>query len=164
MSDASKRRGRQSEHAVADYLRRNGFDHAEPVGAGRSGTDVTGTPGIDWEVKARRGLNLAGLLRQLDERAAQERLGVGVVRLDGQGPASVETWAAVLTLADLVALLRAAGYGTPHARPVTWTDPVPRVLDDDLDGFRCACGVPTLPDVTHSDVVCVGWETLGDKA
>ena len=52
----------------------------------------------------------------------------------------------------------------PTAAPRTWTDPVPRVLDDDLDGFRCACGVPTLPDVTHSDVVCVGWETLGDKA
>ena len=62
MTDARKRRGRQSEHVVADYLRRNGFDFAEAVGAGRSGTDVTGTPGIDWEVKARRGLNLAGLL------------------------------------------------------------------------------------------------------
>ena len=164
MSDARKRRGRQSEHVVADYLRRNGFDHAEPVGAGRSGTDVTGTPGIDWEVKARRGLNLAGLLRQLGERAAQERLGVGVVRLDGQGPASVETWAAVLTLADLVALLRAAGYGTPHARPDDWTDPAPRVLPDDLDGWRCACGVPTLPDVTHSQARCAGAETLGDSA
>lgn len=164
MSDARKRRGRQSEHVVADYLRRNGFDHAEPVGAGRSGTDVTGTPGIDWEVKARRGLNLAGLLRQLDERADQERLGVGVVRLDGQGPASIETWAAVLTLADLVALLRAAGYGTPHARPDDWTDPVPRVLPDDLDGWRCACGRPDLPDVTHSATLCAGRETLGDNA
>ena len=185
MSDARKRRGRQSEHVVADYLRRNGFDHAEPVGAGRSGTDVTGTPGIDWEVKARRGLNLAGLLRQLDERAAQERLGVGVVRLDGQGPASVETWAAVLTLADLVALLRAAGYGTPHARPDDWTDPAPRVLpsllaearasvaldrdethvvDDLADSFRCACGAPSLPGVTHSAAVCAGPETLGDSA
>ena len=161
MSDARKRRGRQSEHVVADYLRRNGFDHAEPVGAGRSGTDVTGTPGIDWEVKARRGLNLAGLLRQLGERAAQERLGVGVVRLDGQGPASIETWAAVLTLADLVALLRAAGYGTPHARPDDWADPAPRVLPDDLDGWRCACGRADLPDVTHSAQRCAGAETLG---
>ena len=70
----------------------------------------------------------------------------------------------VTTLRREAALLRAAGYGTPHARPDAWADPVPRVLDDDLDGFRCACGVPTLPDVTHSDVVCVGWETLGDKA
>ena len=159
MTDARKRRGRQSEHVVADYLRRNGFDFAEAVGAGRSGTDVTGTPGIDWEVKARRGLNLAGLLRQLDERADQERLGVGVVRLDGQGPASIETWAAVLTLADLVALLRAAGYGTPLARPGDWTDPAPRVLDDDLaDSFRCVCGDPTLDGVTHSVDVCRGQE------
>lgn len=155
MTDARKRRGRQSEHVVADYLRRNGFDFAEAVGAGRSGTDVTGTPGIDWEVKARRGLNLAGLLRQLDERADQERLGVGVVRLDGQGPASIETWAAVLTLADLVALLRAAGYGTPHARPDGWTDPAPRVLDDPLvESFRCACQRPDLPGLSHSRDAC----------
>lgn len=162
MTDARKRRGRQSEHVVADYLRRNGFDFAEAVGAGRSGTDVTGTPGIDWEVKARRGLNLAGLLRQLDERADHGRLGVGVVRLDGQGPASIETWPAVLTLADLVALLRAAGYG--DERPVAWTDPAPRVVgpvmtgQPDDPGMRCSCGAPWLTSVSHSAAVCAGPE------
>jgi len=166
VTDARKRRGRQSEHVVADYLRRNGFDFAEAVGAGRPGTDVTGTPGIDWEVKARRGLNLAGLLRQLDERADQERLGVGVVRLDGQGPASIETWAAVLTLADLVALLRAAGYGTPLARPDDWTDPAPRVVGPVMTGqpedpgVRCSCGAPWLSSVSHSAAVCAGPEAL----
>ena len=50
-----KQRGYDSQRLVANYLRDNGFPHAEPVGAGRTGSDVTGTDGLDWEVKARRG-------------------------------------------------------------------------------------------------------------
>ena len=52
-------------------------------------------------------------MRQLNERAADGVVGIGVLRLDGMGPASIETWPAVICLADLVALLRAAGYGIP---------------------------------------------------
>lgn len=49
--------------------------------------------------------------------------------------------------------------GTAHARPDDWTDPAPRVLDDDLAGsFRCVCGDPTLDGVTHSVDVCRGGE------
>jgi hypothetical protein len=112
MSQHRKHRGYQSQRLVAEYLAAHGFPYAEPVGAGRTGSDITGTLGIDWEIKARRGLNLPALLKQLDERADHGLLGIGVLRLDGQGPASIEQWPAVLTLADLVALLRAAGYGT----------------------------------------------------
>jgi len=108
-----KQRGYDSQRLVANYLRDNGFPHAEPVGAGRTGSDVTGTVGIDWEVKARRGLDLPGLMRQLNERAADGVIGIGVLRLDGMGPASIATWPAVVCLADVVALLRAAGYGIP---------------------------------------------------
>ena len=35
-------------------------------------------------------------------------------RPDGMGPARVEDWPATLRLADLVVLLREAGYGDPH--------------------------------------------------
>jgi hypothetical protein len=112
MSQHRKHRGYQSQRLVADYLAANGFPHAEPVGAGRAGSDITGTIGIDWEIKARRGLDLPALLRQLDARADEGLLGIGVLRLDGQGPASIEQWPCIVTLADLVALLRAAGYGT----------------------------------------------------
>jgi hypothetical protein len=124
MSQHRKHRGYQSQRLVAEYLAANGFPYAEPVGAGRTGSDITGTLGIDWEIKARRGLNLSALLKQLDERADHGLLGVGVLRLDGQGPASIGQWPAVLTLADLVALLRAAGYGT-------LPDPDPQADDDD---------------------------------
>lgn len=113
MSQHRKHRGYASQRLVAQYLEENGFPYAESTGAGRAGTDITGTPGLDWEVKARRGLNISALMHQLDERAADGKLGIGVIRPDGMGEKSIGLWPAVLTLADLVALLRAAGYGLP---------------------------------------------------
>ena len=164
MSQSRKHRGYRTQRVVAEYLQGNGFPHAEPVGAGRAGTDVVGIVGVDVEVAARRGFPVKEKMRQLDARSTDGLLGVVVLRPDGMGESSVAQWPAIVCLADLVALLRAAGYGTPHARPDDWTDPAPRVLPDDLDGWRCACGVPTLPDVTHSQARCAGAETLGDSA
>jgi hypothetical protein len=98
---------------VAEHFAANGFPHAEPVGAGRAGSDIVGLVGIDVEVKARRDLNLVGLMKQLDARAKDGVLGIGVVRPDGMGETTVGMWPAVMCLDDLIALLRAAGYGTP---------------------------------------------------
>ncbi len=113
MSQARKHRGYRSQRVVAERLADNGFPHAEPVGAGRAGSDIVGLVGIDVEVKARRDLNLVGLMKQLDARAKDGVLGIGVVRPDGMGETSVGMWPAVMCLDDLIALLRAAGYGTP---------------------------------------------------
>lgn len=115
-SQHRKHRGMRTQADVAEYLQANGWPFAESAGAGRSGSDVTGVP-FDVEVKARRGLNIHALLAQLEARAAEGRLGFGVLRLDGQGPASIDRWPVVLTLADMVALLKAAGYGAPEATP-----------------------------------------------
>lgn len=113
MSQARKHRGYRSQRVVAERFADNGFPHAEPVGAGRAGSDIVGLVGIDVEVKARRDLNLVGLMKQLDARAKDGVLGIGVVRPDGMGETSVGMWPAVMCLDDLIALLRAAGYGTP---------------------------------------------------
>lgn len=113
MSQHRKHRGYASQRIVAEYLRTHGFPWAEPVGAGRTGSDITGTLGIDFEVKARRGLPIAETLRQLADRA-DNNLGVGVLRLDGQGEKSIEDWPCIVRLGDLVPLLRAAGYGDPQ--------------------------------------------------
>ena len=113
MSQARKHRGYRSQRVVAERFAANGFPHAEPVGAGRAGTDITGIVGVDIEVKARRGLNISALMSQLDERAQAGVLGIGVIRPDGMGEASIGRWPAVLCLDDLIALLRAAGYGLP---------------------------------------------------
>ena len=113
MSQARKHRGYRSQRVVAERFADNGFPHAEPVGAGRAGSDIVGLVGIDVEVKARRDLNLVGLMKQLDARAKDGVLGIGVVRPDGMGETTVGMWPAVMCLDDVIALLRAAGFGTP---------------------------------------------------
>ena len=110
MSQYRKHRGRATERIIAEYLVGQGWQHALPVGAGRNGSDITGIEGLDIEVKARTGLDLPALMRQLSERKKSTGLGVGVLRLNGQGEKSVEQFVAVLTFADLVYLLKASGY------------------------------------------------------
>jgi len=104
-----KQRGYDSQKIVADYLKDNGWEYALSAGAGRQGSDITGVTGIDWEVKARRSVSLLAVLKQLKERK-KDGMGIGVLRLDGQGEKSIEEWCAVLRLEDLVYLLKASGY------------------------------------------------------
>ena len=113
MSQHRKHRGYRTQRVVAERFAANGFPHAEPVGAGRAGSDILGLVGIDVEVKARRGLNIKALMDQLNERAQDGVLGIGVLRPDGMGEASIGKWPVVICLDDAIALLRAAGYGTP---------------------------------------------------
>lgn len=113
-SQSRKHRGYRTQKVVAEYLKANGFPHAESTGAGRSGTDVTGIVGVDIEVKARTGLDLPGLMRQLNERHTEGTLGLGVIRLNGQGEGNVGSWVMVLRLEDGANLLRDAGYGDPR--------------------------------------------------
>ena len=111
MSQARKHRGYRSQKVVAQYLAANGFPYAESTGAGRQGSDITGTVGIDWEVKARTNFNPGETMRQLKDRANVLDLRVAVLRLNGQGEASIGEWVALLSLEQLVALIRQAGYG-----------------------------------------------------
>jgi hypothetical protein len=93
------------------YLAENGFPFAESTGAGRSGTDITGCVGIDWEVKARTGFNPSSAVKQLKDRAKSKILGLVCLRLNCQGEEKVKDWVVVLRLEDMVNLLREAGYG-----------------------------------------------------
>jgi hypothetical protein len=113
VSQARKHRGYRTQKVGADYLSVNGFPYAESTGAGRSGTDITGTPGIDWEVKARTGFNPSAVMTQLKERSKEGVLGVALLRLNGQGEKSVPDWLTIVRFEDLVNLLREAGYGNP---------------------------------------------------
>lgn len=110
-SQSRKHRGYRSQKVVALYLNDNGFPYAESTGAGRSGTDITGTIGIDWEVKSRTGFNPSAAIKQLAERANGKDIGVVVLRLNGQGEKSVGDWCMLVRLEDGVNLLREAGYG-----------------------------------------------------
>lgn len=110
MSQHRKHRGYASQRIVADYLRAHGWPYAEPVGAGRDGSDITGLIDLDVEVKARRGFNPKAAMDQQAERA-DSRLAFAVLRLDGQGPASITDWPVIIRLEDFVSVLRDAGYG-----------------------------------------------------
>ena len=110
-----KARGRESERLVADYLRDHGWPYAEAVGAGRPGPDITGTPSLAIEVKARRGLDLPGWLRQATT-ADPTRVPLLVIRGDGQGPTSISSWAAVMPLGVAIQQLRDAGHGDPQPK------------------------------------------------
>ena len=116
-----KQRAHDSETAVAGWFKANGWPFAEPVGAGRSGTDVTGMPGLIVEVKARRDFRPVEWLKQHAlTRVAMEPAGDSVRGLplpfvvwrpDGMGPASIGSWGVMMRLDDFTALLREAGYG-----------------------------------------------------
>ena len=105
-----KRRGAETQRTVAAYLADHGWPYATDAGAGRAGSDILGTPGIGWEIKARRDLDLPAWLRQA---ARGNAVPILVHRPDGYGPALIGQWPATMRLADLVELLRAAGYGDP---------------------------------------------------
>lgn len=111
MTNSRKHRGYATQRIVADYLKLHGFPYAESTGAGRQGSDITGTPCIDWEVKARTNFDPAGTMKQLRQRAIDGTLPVAVLRLNGQGEKSVEDYCAIIPFSVLVELLRDAGYG-----------------------------------------------------
>ena len=106
-----RQRGRESEKIVADYLVRHGFHTAHTTSMAAAGSDVLGIPGLDIEVKGRRDLVISETLAQLKRRRRETGLGVGVLRMNGQGEKTIGDWVAILTFDDLIHLLKAAGYG-----------------------------------------------------
>jgi hypothetical protein len=108
-SRARVQRGHATETAVAQWFAANGWPYAEPVGAGRGGSDVTGMPGLLVEVKARRDLNLTGWLKQHALAAVPAFV---VHRPDGYGPERIASWPVTMRLDDFTSLLHLAGFGT----------------------------------------------------
>jgi hypothetical protein len=111
MSNQSRKsRGYRSQKVVAEWFAARGWPFAESTGAGRSGSDVTGMPGLSVEVKARRGFSPLAWLKQARSEARQG-LPFVVFRCDGQGEANVGDWGVLLSLETMTELLAEAGYG-----------------------------------------------------
>lgn len=117
MSNVSKRRGTAAESAVVRALRTLGFPRAERRalhGTADLG-DITGTPGICWEVKGgnkARGAGDALISKWLAETereraAAGADIGVLVVQRAGVGPARAHLWWAYTTSAVIARLVAA---------------------------------------------------------
>ena len=122
-----KHRGYATERLVASYLQQ--WWPSASVGRGQ-GKDCLNVP-FDIEVKARNSLDIKGTLRQIKARTSKSgELGFACFRLNGQGEASVEEFVCMLTLGDLVELLRKADY-----------DRIPPDIDWEAASERCnQCG------------------------
>ena len=126
-SQHRKHRGYATERLVASYLQQ-WWPHAS-VGRGQ-GKDISNVP-FDVEIKARNSLDIKGTLRQIKARTSKSgELGFACFRLNGMGTASIEEFVCMLTLGDLVELLRKADY-----------DRLPPNIDWDAAIERCdQCG------------------------
>lgn len=115
----SKDIGTAAETAVVRYLRTAGWPSAERralAGALDQG-DITGTPGLVWEVKSRKKPVSDGDVdgwmgeTETERRNAGVELGVLVVRRAGVGPGNARRWWAYLSAVDVAALVNlAAGH------------------------------------------------------
>lgn len=109
MTGARKRRGSETQTTVATWFQHHGWPYAESTGAGRTGSDITGIPGLACEVKARRAFSPLAWIRQAS--SSGKGLPFVVFRPDGAGPATIANWPVLLTLTQFTTLLQAAGYG-----------------------------------------------------
>lgn len=117
--------GTRAETAAVHVLRERGFPYAErrALRGAQDAGDITGTPGICWEVKggaAAAGASDGQVARWLDDLAAEARhaaadIGVLVIQRRGIGPANAHRWWAVVTGADVA---RLGGGRLPRSVPV----------------------------------------------
>lgn len=111
MTQHRRRRGRETEILVAEYLVAHGFTSAHATSSSASGSDIRGVTGVDFEVKARKGFSPLAAIKQIRKRRKETGLGVVIMRIDGQGKAAVGDFMAITTLDDMLYLLKASGYG-----------------------------------------------------
>ena len=107
-SQSRKHRGFRTQRVVAQHLAARGWPFAESTGAGRSGSDITGVPGLAIEVKARADFNPMAWVRQA---CLNDGLPLVTFRPNGMGEATVATWPVIIRMNDLIDLLHQAGYG-----------------------------------------------------
>lgn len=144
MTNKPKKIGTAGESAVVNVLRVKGYPHAErrALKGARDEGDITGTPGLCFEVKAGKqaweasDADIAAWLAETEvERVnAKADVGILVVQRKGVGPKNAHRWWAYLTsstLAQLVEPVIAVCDEVPVA-------PVRLLLDDVLRLLRWA--------------------------
>lgn len=112
---ASKEKGTKAETAVVEYLRGQGFPHAERRalhGTGDQG-DITGIPGVMLEVKNRASVDLAGWMTEVARQVVHVGATFGACWHKRRMKSSPAEWFVTMDGATFVQLLRLAGWGTP---------------------------------------------------
>lgn len=122
MTSPQKRKGSAAELAVAKWLRRLGWIHAERSRAGWQDDrgDIDGMPGVVVEVKNEKKIDIPGYLRELEVEIENAKAWTGTVIIKRRGSTNVDDWYAVMPAkiwGELMLML-----DQPHPNPVTPTD------------------------------------------
>ena len=98
MTSPQKRKGSAAELAVAKWLRKLGWIHAERSRAGWTDDrgDIDGMPGVCIEVKAEKKFDLPGYLRELEVEMENSIAWTGTVIIKRRGSMNVDDWYAVM--------------------------------------------------------------------
>ncbi len=98
MTSPQKRKGSAAELAVAKWLRKLGWIHAERSRAGWQDDrgDIDGLPGVCIEVKAEKKIDIPGYLRELEVEMENAKAWTGTVIIKRRGSTNVDDWYAVM--------------------------------------------------------------------
>jgi len=98
VTSPQKRKGSAAELAVAKWLRKLGWVHAERSRAGWTDDrgDIDGMPGVCIEVKNEKRIDLPGYLRELEVEIANAQAWTGTVIVKRRGSMNVDDWYAVM--------------------------------------------------------------------
>ena len=119
MTSPQKRKGSAAELAVAKWLRKLGWIHAERSRAGWTDDrgDIDGMPGVCIEVKNEKKIDIPGYLRELEVEIANAQAWTGTVIVKRRGSMNVDDWYAVMPAkiwGELMVML-----DQPNENPVT---------------------------------------------
>ena len=122
VTSPQKRKGSAAELAVAKWLRKLGWIHAERSRAGWTDDrgDIDGMPGVCIEVKAEKKIDIPGYLRELEVEMENAKAWTGTVIIKRRGSTNVDDWYAVMPAkvwGELMFML-----DQPTQNPVTPTD------------------------------------------
>lgn len=120
MASRSKIKGFTAERDIVNYLRAHGWPHAERrlAGAADDRGDIAGVVGICIEVKNCARTELASWVDEAVLEQANAAADYGLVWHKRRGKTNPADWFVTLTGAQLVRLLKDAGYGTPDPTAV----------------------------------------------
>jgi hypothetical protein len=98
LTSPQKRKGSAAELAVAKWLRKLGWIHAERSRAGFQDDrgDIDGMPGVCIEVKAEKKIDIPGYLRELEVEIENAKAWTGAVIIKRRGSTNVDDWYAVM--------------------------------------------------------------------
>lgn len=107
----AKAKGRETENAFVEFLRRNGVPHAERrrLTGSKDQGDITGWPGVCVEIKSGATLAIPKWLAECDAETANAHADIGFVVVRPKGKPDPADWFVILRPESLMGLMKEAG-------------------------------------------------------